>query len=348
MKLEERVKILSRLGKIMSSLGKNEPWSGYDLGVNEEEYNRLQELMNRVHIYNGWFTPDSVRSSLNGISAWLTEPELMNWVSSYPMKEQNPRKIGIIMAGNIPLVGFHDFVAVFMSGNKALVKLSSDDQHLFPAFVHVMKLFQPEIDQWITFAEGPMREFDAVIATGSDNSSNYFQSYFAAYPNIIRKNRTSVAVIRGNESEKTLKELGNDIFTYFGLGCRNVTHLLIPADYDLDIFFKAIYDFNPIINHNKYANNYDYNKAVYLMNKENLLDNGFLLLKDDERLQSPLGMLFYSRYQTEQEVQEYLTLHKDKIQAIIGEDYIPFGAAQCPGLKDYADGVDTMNFLLNL
>ncbi len=348
MKLEQKIKILSKLGDIFNSLGNKEPWKGYELGINQDEYKDFDELVNRVHIYNGWFTEDSVRTSLLGLSTWLNEKDLEDWISKYNIENQKSKKVGVIMAGNIPLVGFHDFISVFLSGHKLVVKLSSDDEHLFKAVVKILALFDEEINNWIEIAEGPMKEFDAVIATGSDNSASHFESYFSKYPHVIRKNRTSVAILDGSESQDELKRLGTDIFQYFGLGCRNVSHIWIPKTYDLNKFFESIYDFNEVVNHNKYANNYDYNKAVHLMNQDDLLDNGFLLLKEDQQLQSPLGMLFYSRYDDIKEVEEYLKQNEDRIQAVVGKNNIKFGDAQCPKLTDYADGVDTMSFLTSL
>jgi hypothetical protein len=219
---------------------------------------------------------------------------------------------------------------------------------LFKALIHYLGIIDSRITDFVEIKERFLGDFDAVIATGSDNSSNYFESYFGKYPHIIRKNRTSVAVIDGSETKEELTELGKDIFTYFGLGCRNVSQLWIPMDFNLNRFFEAIYDYNPIANHNKYANNYDYNKAVYLMNKANLLDNGFLLLKEDFGLNSPLGMLHYVRYKDSIDAEHFLQENKDKIQVIVGKNYIPFGMSQNPGLTDYADGVDTMQFLVNL
>ena len=346
--LSQKIEILEHLGKILNAIGNEEQWPGFEIGINETEYNELAELVNRVHIYNGWFTASAVKESFKGIASWLNKTDLDKWVSGYTLNNDRPKTIAIIMAGNIPLVGFHDFISVFLSGNKTLAKLSSDDKHLFPALIGVLEHFNPEINDWVTIKEQRIEGFDAVIATGSDNSANYFHSYFGKYPHIIRKNRTSVAVIEGNETKEDLIALGRDVFTYFGLGCRNVSHVWVPKDFDLNRIFDAFFQFGDIINHNKYANNYDYNKAVYLMNMEDLLDNGFVLLKEDSNLNSPLGMLHFSRYSDKEEVVSFLKENEAKIQAVIGNAYIPFGKAQQPGLADYADGVDTMEFLTTL
>lgn len=274
MNLKERIALLSKLKTILNKVVSESEWDGYDLGINQEEYEALKYSIALAKTHNQWFTKESVYEAFNGISSWLSEEQLEQWASNYTFAE-NPKKIAVIMAGNIPLVGFHDWVAVFLSGHKAIVKLSSDDKILFPALINILKLWYSEIDNWVQFSDQKLPEFDAVIATGSDNSAVYFNSYFGKYPHIIRKNRTSIAVLNGDETKEELAILGKDIFTYFGLGCRNVSKILIPSDFVLDRFFEAIYDFNPIIYHNKYANNYDYNKAVYLMNTLPILDNGF-------------------------------------------------------------------------
>ena len=348
MTLTEKNNILFRIGKILKSLGDNQEWSGYELGLNQEEYDRLNQLILEVHIYNGWFKEEQVRKSFLGISSWLTPESLENWESSYSIDESKSKRVAIIMAGNIPLVGFHDLISVFLAGHVAVVKMSSDDKHLLPAIVHLMSLFDESVEKWIELHDNKIENFDAVIATGSDNSSKYFENYFGKYPNIIRKNRSSIAVLNGNESKEDLFNLGHDIFDYYGLGCRNVSQIWIPEDYDLNIFFESIYDHNPVIYHNKYANNYDYNKAVFLMNEQILLDNGFILLKEDASLHSPLAVLHYQRYNEMSQVEEFINKNKDQIQVIVGKNHLPFGSTQIPRLTDYADGVDTMKFLTSL
>jgi hypothetical protein len=348
MKLLQKIKILSRLGDIMCAVGSKQKWSGFSLGINEAEYNDLVELTQRVRIYNGWFTETEVLNSFSGIGSWLNEIELGNWVEGYAINEGKPKSIALIMAGNIPLVGFHDFLAVFLSGNKAVIKLSSDDKHLLPAIIHVLSLFDPNIKNWVEIKENKLEGFDGVIATGSDNSANYFHSYFGKYPHVIRKNRTSIAVLTGNETKEDLIQLGHDIFTYFGLGCRNVSQVWIPKDFDINRLFDGFFQFSEIVNHHKYANNYDYNKAVYLMNLQEMLDNGFLLLKEDQQLNSPLGMLHYARYSDVSEVNDFIAENKEKIQVVVGHNRVPFGKAQNPALNDFADGVDTLSFLTSL
>jgi hypothetical protein len=346
--LAEKIEILSKLGDILQNIGENQPWPGFEIGINQEEYAKLVELTKTVRHHNGWFTETAVQSAFKGIATWLNTENLSSWVNRYDLNESKPKTVAIIMAGNIPLVGFHDFIAVYLSGNKAKIKLSSSDNQLFPALLNTMSLFQPEIMNWVEIIEEKLVDFDAVIATGSNNSATYFNSYFEKYPHIIRKNRKSMAILTGKESESELGELAKDVFTYFGLGCRNVSMVWVPENYDVNKIFEAFYPHNEIINHNKYANNYDYNKAVYMMNLEDILDNGFILFKEEKNLNSPLGMLHVARYTDEQEIHQFIMEHTNEIQVVIGANFTPFGVAQQPKIDDYADQVDTMKFLAEL
>jgi hypothetical protein len=307
---------------------------------------RLVEAIQKEYIYNGWFTPDSVTDAIHGIRSWLYEDALTQWAGNYTY-QQEPKSVGVIMAGNIPLVGFHDLLSVLVSGNHAMIKLSSDDRRLLPILLGEMVAINPELQSRISLVL-QLKNFDAVIATGSDNSAAYFEQYFAHVPRLIRRNRTSVAVISGNEAQDDLTALGKDIFSFFGLGCRNVSKMLVPVNFDLNRFFGAMISYSELINHHKYANNYDYYRTIYLMNLEPILENGFLLLKETEELHSPLSVLYYQRYSSDDEVNDFLRRHDDKIQAVIGHDFIPFGQGQNPSLCDYADGVDTMSFLSNI
>ena len=284
---------------------------------------------------------------MRSLGSQLTNEKLEEWVAPYSFSE-TPKKVAIIMAGNIPLVGFHDFLSVLISGNSAVCKLSSDDKSLLPALVDCLIKFFPEVKDRITFTIGRIGEVDAVIATGSDNSLTYFNQYFGKYPHIFRKNRTSVAVIRGDESKEDFNALGHDIFDYFGLGCRNVSHLFLPQGFELKRFFEGIIGHSNVINHNKYGNNYDYNKAIFLMNQHVLFDNNFVLLRESNLLFSPLSMVHYQFYEKQEEIDAYLHTFQDKIQVVVGKNYTPFGNAQNPILSDYADGVDTLKFLNGL
>lgn len=328
----------------MVALSKEENWGDFSLGVTASEYEQLQTVINRQVSYNGWFTKENVRRSLFELGSRLSESELQDWASQYAFAE-SPKKVLIVMAGNIPLVGFHDFLSVLISGNSAACKLSSDDKTLLPALAGHLLNFLPSLKERIEFTAGKTSGFDAVIATGSDNSMKYFEQYFGKYPHIFRKNRTSVAVLSGEETKDELEKLGDDIFGYFGLGCRNVSHLIVPSDFDLNRFFEGIFPHGDVINNNKYGNNYDYNKAVYLMNQHELLDNNFVLLRESEQLFSPLSMIHYHRYSEKEQVNQYLSKYQTEIQVVVGKGYQSFGTAQSPSLNDYADGIDTMKWL---
>lgn len=345
MNTKERIEILSKLRLILNNISEEKEWSDFELGITKNDYDRLVHSILVAKVQNPWFTKESVLEAFKGVSTWLTVSQLSDWQNAYEFNITEPKKVAVIMAGNIPMVGFHDMISVFLSGHNVVCKLSSDDKVLLPAIIEVLALFNPKVKEIIECTENRLPKFDAVIATGSDNSAMYFETYFGKYPHIIRKNRTSIGIINGHETKEQLSVLGRDIFTYFGLGCRNVSKLLIPKDFVLDRFFEAIVGYGDVVNHNKYANNYDYNKAVYLMNLDQILDNNFILLKEDKSLHSPLGVLFYERYESQEELNNYLDLNRDELQAVVGQDYIPFGEAQCPSLNDYADGVDTMKFL---
>ncbi len=327
--------------------GENQTWTGFEFGVTEHEFENFENQIIAQTFRNNWFTENNIRESLSNLAVWLKSDNLKNWLSNYKVTD-SPKTIAVIMAGNIPLVGFHDFLCVMFSGHRALLKLSSDDDLLLPLLVQYLKIFIPEVENRIEFAKGPLKNFDAVIATGSNNSLLHFKSYFEKYPHLLRHNRTSVAVLEGNETQEELKLLGKDIFSYFGKGCRNVTHLIVPEGYDFQLFFQSIVDFGEIINNKKYGNNYDYNKAIHLMNQEVFLDNNFLLVKKDKQLHAPISMIYYHTYTTKKEIQIYLEENESNLQCIVGKGYLPFGEAQCPTLTDYADGVDTMKWLMEI
>ena len=340
------IKTISVLGEAMVQWGQDLPKSEFNNFIAEPFYDQMNSVILSEKHHNGWFTESSIRESLSNLGQLLTQDQLVDWISNYQFSGSD-KKVGLIMAGNIPLVGFHDFLSVLLSGNKPHIKLSSDDKRLMPILIDILFELQPELSDRIRLVN-KVSDVDAVIATGSNNSARYFEKYFGHLPNIIRKNRTSVAVLTGEESELELKELGRDIFTYFGMGCRNVSHILVPENYDLNNFFGAIVDFGEIINHNKYANNYDYYKAIYLLNMEEILENGFMLLRSSDELFAPIAVLHHQKYKDTKEVESFLDENKEGIQAVVGRGHIPFGQAQSPKLDDYADGVDTMDFLSSL
>ncbi len=310
-----------------------------------------QKLYREAHIRNGWFTPENCRSALEGIAAWLTEEKLREWISPYQKKIEThaSKKIGIIAAGNIPGVGFHDFLTVFLTGNYACLKLSSDDTVLMEFLLGELKSYLPEKENWEITPKLPPDSLQGIIATGSNNSARYFEYYFGKLPHLFRKNRKSVAVLEGNENEEELQGLGKDIFTYFGLGCRNVSKLFVPEGYNFDAFFNGIFPFSDVVLNKKYGNNYDYNRAIFLMNGTPLLDNNFVLLTESSSLHPPVAMVYYEYYKSPEDLQKMLVSAKDQIQCIDGNrshDFIPFGKTQQPTLSDYADGINTPEFCL--
>jgi hypothetical protein len=298
---------------------------------------------------NPWFTEENIFKSLEGFAYMLRPEAVEKWLEGYELSSKELKRIGLVLAGNLPMVGFHDILSVLVSGHHPMVKLSSQDRLLLPLIFELHNdLTEDEKFEITWLHDRKLEGIDAVIATGSNNTSRYFEYYFGKYPNIIRKNRNSVAVISGEESDEELKRLGEDIFSYFGLGCRNVSKLYIKEGFDLDRFFGSIIDYHPIVNHHKYANNYDYYKALWLMNREDLLDNGFLLLRKNAAISSPVGTLNYERFRDDNALVETLSEHRDEIQCIVSKNDVPFGKSQKPELWDYADGVDTVKFLTKL
>jgi hypothetical protein len=320
-----------------------------DQVLNDEAIERFNGLAIHAQNLNPWFTEESIQKSLEGFSFMLRPEAVKQWLDSYELTLKLKKRIGMVLAGNLPMVGFHDILAVLVSGHHPVVKLSSQDRLLLPAIFELFNETSSNGTFNITWLKDRKLDgIDAIIATGSNNSSRYFEYYFGKYPNIIRKNRNSVAVISGTETDEELKLLGEDIFSYFGLGCRNVAKIYVKDDFDLDRFFGSIIEYNPIVNHNKYANNYDYYKALWLMNQEDLLDNGFLLLRKSEAISSPVGTLFYERYTKEDNLLDKLSAQSEEIQCIVSKNDVPFGKSQKPELWDYADGVDTLEFLGNV
>jgi hypothetical protein len=335
-----------QLGQLLGHLANQAKWPGFACGLTEEEYEEALTQIQTAHHHNGWFTSDACNQALHEWSKLLHPESLATWMAAYGSATA-PKQVGIICAGNIPAVGFHDIVCVLASGHRALIKLSKDDKILIPMFMHWICKFDPTWSARFAFIER-LEGFDAVIATGSNNSSRYFEAYFGGVPHIIRKSRTSIAVLHGQESPEELHALAKDIFTYFGLGCRNISKVYLPQGMDLDRLFNAFYPFREIGNHAKYANNYDYNKAVWLLNREDLLDNGFILLKKDERIACPTASLFYEYYDSLPELELQLQPLHEAIQCRVGVNGLDLGSAQTPQWTDYADGVDTMQFLVSL
>lgn len=308
----------------------------------------LKQAKEQAWLHNNWFTPEFVDLALKNITeSFLQKEKLEQWTAHYHLDDNiNPKKAGIVMAGNIPLVGFHDFLCCFIAGHKQLIKLSSKDGVLLKHLVEKMAAINPEVKSMIDFA-AQLKNCDAYIATGSNNSARYFEYYFSKYPAIIRKNRTSVAVLDGNETTADLENLADDVHQYFGLGCRNVTKIYVPAGYDFVPLLEALKKYHYFFEHHKYRNNYDYQLAIYIMNNQFYMTNGSIVLVENENLFSPIGSLYYEFYTQPAELKKTLADNND-VQAVFGKNFIPLGKSQQPGLMDYADGIDTMAFLLGI
>jgi hypothetical protein len=321
--------------------------------------NRLRNLTeseklaaaHQAHLYNNWFIPENVLYALEAIETQLTEQTLNLWLQKYSFQQINPQTVALVMAGNIPLVGFHDLLCVLLSGHKALIKPSSQDSFLMKWVAKLLVEINPLWQEKISFTENTIADFQAVIATGSNNSARYFEQYFSKYPHIIRKSRTSVAVITGNETDEELQKLSEDVFRYYGLGCRNVSKVFVPQGYDFTKMLDNFQSWAKIIDNHRYQNNYDYNKSIYLVNSIPHLDTGFLLITENPQLVSPISVLYFDYYNNETELAETLLVLKENLQCIVATNYSqsqPFGKAQQPEIDDYADGIDTMKFLKSL
>ena len=336
--LKNRIKALENLGNYFS-----------DISDKDSQYEPLFDAIKRANLQNGWFQREACMEAIQSWGAALQPKNISQWINQYQINENNsPKTIAVIMAGNIPLVGLHDLISIWISGNRALVKCATKDSVLIPFIVEINPLFQ----SFTSFTDGKLEGFDAVIATGSNNAARYFDYYFSKYPHIIRKNRNGVAVLDGSETQEDMKNLGRDILQYYGLGCRNVSKLYLSKGFDLDLIFKGLYPYANIIEMNKYANNYDYNKAVYIISQFDFKENGFFILRENQAISSPIGTGNYEFYEGLDLLKKHLLDQQENIQCIVSnadiEGAIPFGQAQNPNLWDYADGVDTLEFLNRL
>jgi hypothetical protein len=332
MHVDERIALAVQLGKYMA--GDDEAW---------------QAAQRKAFGENHWFIPEFIQLSLsNIIDRFLQYEVLKKLVDTYAITNElaQPKNVGIVLAGNIPLVGFHDVLCVFLSGHVARIKTSSKDAVLLPHLVAKMISWNPDAAAYLQLSE-LLKGCDAYIATGGNNTGRYFEYYFRNYPSIIRKSRTSVAVLTGQETDADLEKLADDVHQYFGLGCRNVTKLFVPQGYNFERLLDAFKKYNYFSNHHKYKNNYDYNLAVHLLNKVYYMTNGSILLVENTAPFSPISQLHYEYYADLKKVNESLP-NNDSIQCVVGAGGLPFGTAQCPGLTDFADGVDTMAFLKGL
>jgi hypothetical protein len=328
MKVEERITAFDQLGKGLEGLPDD----------------TFQSLATKAKNENPWFTIDSVRMAVRGITSWLDAGKLLAWTSIYNLGTPT-QTVAIVMAGNIPLVGFHDFLCVLMAGHSVMIKTSSKDSVLIHYLVDELVRIEPRFADRIIFAE-QLKGFDSIIATGSDNTSRYFEYYFGKYKHIIRKNRTSVAVINGEETTDDLLALGTDVFSYFGLGCRNVGKVFLPKGFQPERLLAAWEPYHDIIHHHKYCNNYDYQKSVLLVTQAPFLDSNFVMLQQHNNLFSPLAVVYYEFYDDAEALAQKLLAVEDKVQCVVsGQGEIKFGQSQSPSLLDYADRVDTMKFL---
>jgi hypothetical protein len=324
--------------------------------LNKKHRDHFLKIVEAEHIVNPWFTPDYVQKGIHGIAQMLEEEVLRKWLSTYKLTlppADKVQTVGLVMAGNIPMVGFHDFLCVLASGHRVLAKASSKDDRLIKKVSEVLEDIDPLLAGRISFSDETLSGMDAVIATGSNNSARYFEYYFRHIPHIIRKNRNGIAVLSGKESEEELYRLGEDIFTYFGMGCRNVTKIFIPESFDLKNLLGVLDRFSQLSQHHKYGNNVDYYRSLYLMNQLSFLDNGILLLKEDTAIASPVGVVFYERYSDLAWVQQELEKHEEEIQCVVStleeiSGAIAPGQTQQPMPWDYADGMDTIEFLMEL
>jgi hypothetical protein len=351
MTLETKKSVFVELGKFLSQFSEGASARKSDVLYNDIFFDDFEKLIHLSQSHNGWYTPEQVYFAVKSWADALTEENITKWISKYDFSaNQKEKTVALILAGNIPLVGFHDFLSVLITGNKALVKTSSNDQHLLPFLAKYLIAVDDSLKDKITFVEGKLENFDTVIATGSNNTARYFEYYFKDKPSIIRKNRNSAAVLNGKETKEELEALGEDIFRYFGLGCRNVSKLFVPKDYSFENFFQAVFKYQDVIHYEKYANNYDYNKAVFLMSNFKLTDNGFLTLKEDSSYASPISSVFFEYYENLEDLKSRLKAQEEQIQCIVSnnliENSVSFGQTQNPQLWDYADNVDTITFLL--
>lgn len=345
MNAEERIQTFIRLGEKIQSSIKSE-------SIDPTEICRKMAIPSSL---NEWYTVSNIIYALNSISSQLNVVSMQTWLKDYPkLKSYSTAKtVGLVTAGNIPLVGFHDVLCILLSGHRLVIKNSSKDEKLMGWMLQQIIEINSDFKDLIEIEQNHLKNFNAVIATGSDNSSRYFEYYFGKYPNIIRKNRNSIAILTGDETDEELQLLADDMLRYFGLGCRNVSKLYLPEKYDIQRIFKSVYKYHDLIDHHKYYNNYTYNKSIYLMNRVPFLENGFLILKEDEGLSSPIAVVFHQKYNDIEALKERIFAEKNKIQCVVTNhpafaERTYFGEAQQPNLWEYADNIDTMNFLLSL
>ena len=350
--LQDRIKAFSTLGKFLQQFSKENFKMQKGVPYNDLFFDSFTLQIKKSSESNPWFTIENICKALRYWGEHLNEENLKKWLSRYTISDANSsKKVAVIMAGNIPLVGFHDFLCVLLCGYSAQVKMSSHDRYLLPFIGKYLTYVCESFKEKIFFTEGKLACFDAVIATGSNNTSRYFEAYFGKYPHIIRKTRNTVAIVTKKETLEDLQKMSKDIFSFFGLGCRSVSKIFIPKNYDLELIFKAAESYRYLLRYQKYKNNYDYNKAVYLMNLFTFKDNGFFILKENKKYASPIASIFYEYYESLEMLKEKFQKDTDKIQCITSnlnwEKHIPLGQTQSPKLWQYADEKDTIDFLIH-
>jgi hypothetical protein len=347
MNLNDRIELVSELGQFF----KKYLDTNYD-NTNDDKLIAFEKTIQQGKLNNPWFTDQNMKVNLSYWAEKLNKYDLTQWMNNYDTMNVSSKSVAIIMAGNIPLVGFHDFLSVFLCGHNSIIKLSSNDKHILPFLTNLMISINNELSKKIIYIEGKLQGYDAVIATGSNNTSRYFEYYFKNKKSIIRKNRNSIAVLDGSENEDDLSLLGDDIFTYFGLGCRSISKLYVPENYCFNLFFNSIFKWNDLINSHKYANNYDYNKAIYLMSEYKFFDNGFFMVKEGSELYSPISTINYEFYNDISTLKQKIKDDEKDIQCIVSnteiENKINFGETQKPSLSQYADNIDVVEFLLTI
>jgi Acyl-CoA reductase (LuxC) len=352
MTYRERLDALVDFGKILTPKNEN-----------------LETVVRKTASHNAWFTEANQWKAIAEIrAAFLQKDTLETWIVPYYPKNkiQNnssntfnteglpPKTVALILAGNIPLVGFHDIISVFLTGHKSLIKTSDKDPFFIPFMIAQLAQLNVPVDQYFIVSKGHLKDFDAVIATGSNNSARYFDAYFGKYPNIIRKNRNALGILRGDETSEDLAQLGEDIFTYFGLGCRNVSKIYVPKNYNFNPLLEALHEFNQLVLHDKYKNNFDYQFTLTILNNVKHHANGCIILTENTAITSPISTLFYEYYDSFEQLSMDLLARKEEIQCVVSKNKIEglpcfdFGEAQKPSLNDYADGEDTIQFLLGL
>jgi hypothetical protein len=354
--IEKRVFAFVELGRILLDLGKGFKTCDQRNKAIQKSYLRMDDLVKNLAHYNAWFDEANVRRMMFSLGESLREEKLEKWLGMYKPtidEKKASKTVAVIMAGNIPAVGFHDLLSVLITGNKLLVKLSTDDNKLIVAMTELLIQIEPDFDEYIQYTTEPLKSFDAIVATGSNNTSRYFDYYFSQYPHIIRKNRNGIAVIKGGESEAALELLASDIMDYYGLGCRNVSKIFVPENYDFMNLLDVIAKRKEVTENHKYFNNYEYNKAIFLVNGKQHYDTGNLLITEETAIASPISVLHFEYYSNVDDLKKMIESESEKIQCVLTnaddiKNNVPFGKSQQPELWDYADGVDTLDFLLNL